>query len=119
MDALQRAITRAPEAAKNHSKDAVSKSTFAIFSRMQVRSSDGPYSRGGIRMGMRWSAPGLTGNITIDAGAYYWKYVEYGTVHMKAKPFVRPSTEEEANTFIRRMQDFGMTLDRLWGGGTL
>lgn len=121
MDALQRAITKAPEAAKNHAKDAVSKSTFAIFSRMQSRWTGGPYSVGGLRLGMRWSAPGLTGRITIDQGSFYWKYLEYGTVKMRAKPAIRPSTEEESGTFIKRMESFGQKLERDWsnGGGVL
>jgi phage protein, HK97 gp10 family len=121
MEALQRAITNAPDAAKRHSQDAVSRSTFAIFNRMQSRATGGPYSTGGLRMAMRWSAPGLTGRVTIDPGAFYWKFLEYGTVHMTARPFIRPSTEEESGTFIRRMQDFEAKLERDWssGGGIL
>jgi phage protein, HK97 gp10 family len=112
MEALQRAITDAPDQAKAHSQDAVSKSTFAVFSKMQARA---PHDTGGLRMAMRWSAPGLTGRITIDAGAFYWRFLEYGTVKMTARPFIRPSTEEESSNFIRRMQDFGNKLERSWG----
>lgn len=121
MEALQRAIVNAPEAAKNHSKDAVSRSTFAIYNKMRARWSGGPYSTGGLVLALGWSAPGLTGRITIGPGAFYWRFLEYGTVHMKAKPAIRPSTEEESTTFIKRMQDFGDKLERDWssGGGLL
>ncbi len=111
MEALQRAITNAPELAKNHAKDAVSRSTFAVYNRMRSRA---PRDTGGLQMEIRWTAPGLTGRITID-GAFYWKYLEYGTVKMTARPFIRPSTEEESNNFIKRMQDFGSKLERSWG----
>jgi HK97 gp10 family phage protein len=115
MEALQRAIVRAPEMAKNHSKDAASRSTFAIYNRMTAHA---PRRTGGLILGIRWKAPGLTGSITID-GAPYWRFLEYGTVHMRARPFIRPSTEAESDTFIRRMRDFGDRLERDWSSGSL
>jgi HK97 gp10 family phage protein len=119
MDELQRAITNAPDAAKRHSQQAVSRSTFAIFSRIQAWAS-AHRRTGGLLMGINWKAPGLTGSVTID-NAFYWRFLEYGTVNMKARPGVRPAAEQESETFIRRMQDFGDKLERDWssGGGLL
>lgn len=117
MAALQRAITEAPDSAKAHSKDAVSKSTFAIFSRIQAWA-NAHRRTGGLSLGIRWKAPGLTGTISIDPGSFYWIFLEYGTVHIRARPGVRPAVESESNNFIRRMQDFGRKLERDWSSGS-
>lgn len=35
--------------------------------------------------------------------AFYWKYLEYGTVNMSAKPFLRPTAEALKEDHHRRM----------------
>lgn len=42
--------------------------------------------------------------LTVEGGAngpsYYWKYVEHGTVKMRAQPYMAPAAEEKENEAI-------------------
>lgn len=41
----------------------------------------------------------------VTAGeAYWWRFLEYGTMHMPAEPFVRPAVDQQAN---RAAEDLG------------
>jgi HK97 gp10 family phage protein len=39
-------------------------------------------------------------NMGIRIGAYYWPFVNYGTVHQEAQPFVEPALESGRRGFI-------------------
>lgn len=43
---------------------------------------------------------GLIASRGINIGAPYWVYVEYGTVHMSAQPFVTPAMESIRDGFV-------------------
>lgn len=43
---------------------------------------------------------GLVASRGINIGAPYWIFVEYGTVHMSAQPFVTPAMENVRAGFI-------------------
>lgn len=45
----------------------------------------------GVRSGKRYRNQGKKGNRSQDA--YYWRWVEFGTVKMSARPFLRPAFE--------------------------
>jgi HK97 gp10 family phage protein len=44
-----------------------------------------------VRHGKKYRKQGKNGNLSQDA--WYWRFVEFGTVKMAAKPFLRPAFE--------------------------
>ncbi|MBP8101801.1 MAG: hypothetical protein KDG56_14715 [Ottowia sp.] len=44
-----------------------------------------------VRQGKQYRNQGKKGNLSQDA--WYWRFVEFGTVKMSAKPFLRPAFE--------------------------
>lgn len=60
----------------------------------------------------------LEGNAKGKQGAvddpYYWFFQEFGTVHMTAKPFLRPALEDHREEYIDSFRrGFGSRLERL------
>lgn len=56
----------------------------------------------GVRQGKKYQKQGKKGNLSQDA--FYWRFVEFGTAKMAAKPFLRPAFEakkEEAVSAIK------------------
>jgi HK97 gp10 family phage protein len=45
----------------------------------------------GVRHGKKYRKQGKKGTLSQDA--YYWRWVEFGTVKMRAQPFLRPAFE--------------------------
>jgi len=41
---------------------------------------------------------------TLEVGAEYGAYVEYGTRHMAAQPYLHPAYEEQRPRFLRAME---------------
>lgn len=41
---------------------------------------------------------------TEDPPTYYWRFVEFGTVHMSAKPFLRPALESSQGSAFNAVQ---------------
>jgi HK97 gp10 family phage protein len=111
MEALQRAIRTAPEAVKVGSQDAVAKTSFAVAQRAR---SLVPVATGTLKSLIASSIHGLAGRVGFsdDQRAFYWRFVEYGTVKMSARPFMRPAAEAEERDFIERMRAVGTRLER-------
>lgn len=116
MDALKRAITESPKELKRWSSDAVRQSTWAIADKMRRRV---PVGETGTLLGaIEAKVPvqtGLTANVNINGDAFYWRFLEYGTVKMAARPFARPAAEEESNAYIGRFTEVGRKLEQFWG----
>ena len=116
MDALKRAIRESPKELKRWSSDAVRQSTWSIADKMRRRV---PVNEGTLLGAIDARVPtqtGLTGSVDIGREGYYWRFLEYGTVKMPARPFVRPSAEEESNAYVSRFEDVARKLERFWGG---
>ena len=64
-----------------------------------------PELTGRLKNAITWkSRPrSLSAIVGIDASAFYWKYLEYGTVKMGARPFMRPAAEAMAADHDQRM----------------
>ena len=89
MEALQRAIVEAPKETKRGCSDAVRQTTWGIADKMRKRV---PVRTGTLLTSIEARVPvqtGLTGRVEIDGDAYYWRFLEYGTVNMAARPFIR------------------------------
>jgi HK97 gp10 family phage protein len=117
MDALKRAVTEAPQELRRHGSDAVRDTTNAVADRMRRRVS--AFSKTGtLLQEIEAKVPvrsGLMGTVSIGPDAFYWRFIEYGTRYLAARPFVRPSTEEEADPYIGRWQEVARKLERWWG----
>lgn len=60
-----------------------------------------------VRQGKQYRNQGKRGNLSQDA--WYWRFVEFGTVKMSAKPFLRPAFEgkkmEAVDAIKRRLAE--------------
>lgn len=110
-EALQRVLKKSPEIVLEHAKGAVSASTFSVASRMKATA---PRLTGQLRNAISAKSPGLTGRVLIGPEAFYWRFLEYGTVKMAARPFIRPAGEAEEPVYIQRMRGIGPKLEREW-----
>lgn len=111
MEALQRAIVAQPVRVKAYASDAVSASTFAIAQRMRATV---PVRSGVLKSQITpiVGRASLSARIEIAPEAFYWRFVEYGTVRVGARPFIRPAADQESTTFIGRIRDIGEKLER-------
>lgn len=57
-----------------------------------------PVDTGALRASIRAVAEGL--KITLSAGKFYAKFVEFGTRYMRAQPFLRPAIYRWATDFF-------------------
>lgn len=48
-----------------------------------------------VRQGKKYRKQGKKGNLSQDA--WYWRFVEFGTVKMSARPFLRPAFDVKKN----------------------
>ncbi len=109
-EATKRAFANAPDAVKAAAGDVVAKSAFAVAQRMR---SLVPVRTGNLKRRITSAATGLNGRVGFsDADAFYWRFVEFGTVRVPARPFVRPAAEAESDAFVRGMQGIGPRLER-------
>lgn len=51
-----------------------------------------------VRHGKKYRKQGKKGNLSQDA--WYWRFVEFGTVKMSAQPFLRPAFELQKNNAV-------------------
>lgn len=58
----------------------------------------------GARHGKKYQNQGKKGNLSQDA--FYWRFVEFGTVKMQSKPFLRPAFEAKKNDAIEAMRTY-------------
>jgi HK97 gp10 family phage protein len=117
VEALQRAITAAPEAVARMTADVMAKTAFAIAQRAKVLV---PVRTGTLQRAIVSSATARSGRVGLEAGSpakRYWHMVEHGTVKMSAHPYFRPAADAEEPMFIRRIQDISTTLERGFASG--
>lgn len=58
----------------------------------------------GVRHGKRYRKQGKKGNRSQDA--YYWRWVEFGTVKMSARPFLRPAFEANKEKAVQVIGEY-------------
>lgn len=108
MDGLIRALRETPDVVKEELKHAVTTTVFAIAQRMRATA---PRDSGVLLRSISTSTRGLTGRVEIGVDAFYWPYIEFGTVKMQARPFIRPSAEMESSAFEQRLRDIARTIE--------
>ena len=115
MEALQRALSSAPDAVNDRAADAVTKTAFAIAQRARALV---PVVSGTLK-GAIAPAPasstkaGPTGRVGLNSkDAYYWKFVEFGTRRHPARPFFRPAADAEGDDYVARIRAIGPAIER-------
>lgn len=106
---LREALTRGSDSLRQKATAAVVTSTFSATSRMRLSA---PRDTGTLQRAIDGSTSGLSGRVTIDDSAYYWRMVEFGTIYQNAQPFIRPTAELERPDFERRMEDVAQQVAR-------
>lgn len=99
----QRALKQLPEFAKLQAQEAMNVTAFTI-----VRQAARRVKRrtGRLQSAITWAARprSVTAVVGVDASkAFYWKYLEFGTVKMKERPFLRPAAEAEKSAHEQRL----------------
>ncbi len=106
-----RAISRLPEYVKGEVQIAATQTTVAIATRAAVlapRSKDGSHGHppGFLATQIGWAASkGISAIVGVTRKAFYWKFLEYGTVKEQARPFFRPAADEERPRHLQRVKD--------------
>lgn len=109
---LQKALARAPEVARVHASSAVAASTFAIANKARTLA---PRDTGKLKESIDAvrTVSSLNGRVGLtNTDVYYWRFVEFGTKNMAARPFFRPAAEEERDVFVQRMRAIGPQMER-------
>ena len=56
-----------------------------------------------VRHGKKYRNQGKKGNLSQDA--WYWRFVEFGTRKMRARPFLRPALEAKRRDAVQAMKE--------------
>ena len=56
-----------------------------------------------VRHGKKYRKQGKKGNLSQDA--WYWRFVEFGTRKMRARPFLRPALEAKRREAVQAMKE--------------
>ena len=109
----RQAFVKAPALFKVHASSVVAVTTFAIAQRARALV---PVGEGNLKAAIEGSKPtagGLIGKVgTSTKDVYYWRFVEFGTKHMTARPFFRPAAELESRLYVERLRAIGPRIER-------
>lgn len=66
-----------------------------------------------LRVAIRKTAGAVSGRVVINAKAFYWRFVEFGTKHAAAHPFITPAVESRQEEAAQEVIDaFSRSLDK-------
>lgn len=102
MQECNRALRRLPDFAQAEAQKTIDTTAFQIA---RLAASKAPFRFGTLKGAITWkSRPrSLSAVVAVDGDAFYWKYFEYGTVNMGARPMFRPAAEAMAGDHDQRM----------------
>ena len=110
MDLLQRRLELAPNVVKHHVSIAVGISAVRVAQRARELA---PEDTGLLKREIR--SEHVDGSLEAGVGvsklAWYWGFLEFGTVKMSARPFFRPAAEEGQAQFIQEIADSGQDIE--------
>lgn len=105
-----RALRRLPEAAKANAQHTMDVTAFHVAreaSLLAPRSKTGTHGHaaGFLAASIHWeSRPrSLSAVVGIAAAAFYWKFLEFGTRYITARPFLRSSADANREDHRRRL----------------
>jgi HK97 gp10 family phage protein len=107
-----RALRRLPPVAKDESQTVMDVTAFHVSTAASAkapRSADGSHGRkpGFLAASIKWASRprSLSAVVGVSSDAFYWKFLEYGTRYLSARPFFRPAADENRADHQRRMVD--------------
>lgn len=56
-----------------------------------------------LKSSISWARRKLSAVVGVFADAFYWKFLEYGTVKMQSRPFLRPAAVAQEAEHERQM----------------
>ena len=122
-DALKAAIQRNPELVRSHMSTVIARTATAVAQRARASA---PVATGALRQSIGASSRGLSGRVDVAAGTIqgqrpelYWRFIEYGTVKMPARPLFRAATEAEFPFLEQRVRAIVPLLERDFSAGRL
>lgn len=97
-----RALRALPEYVRVDVQQVIDVSAFHVWQAMRGRARR---LTGRLIDAIKWASRprSLSAVVGVEAVAFYWKYLEYGTVKMAAKPFARPAAESQKPDHERRL----------------
>lgn len=116
LDALKAAVSRCPDIVRTHMADVIQTTAFSVAQRAR---SLAPVDTGALKSAIESTARGLSGRVGLRAGfingrrpEMYWRFVEYGTVRVPARPLFRAATESESPVFEQRIRGIVPKIER-------
>lgn len=125
LDSLQRAMREQPARVRAGLQDLVAATSFAIAQRARANV---PVDTGAYKAAITTTnVSGLSGGVVIGSGVIrgrrpevYWRFVEFGTVHVPARPALRDAAQGEIQDVEARVQHLADAIERdLSSGGAL
>lgn len=116
-----RALKRLPEFAREDVQPVMDVTAFNIARNAQARVNR---RTGFLANRIRWTSRprSMSAVVGVAPEAYYWKFLEYGTVRMDAAPFMRPAAEAEQSThgaaMVRALEKANARMERSAGSVT-
>lgn len=98
-----RALQRLPDHVREQSQQTIDTTAFHIARDASRRA---PRRSGTLKGAIVWrSRPrSVSAVVGVESDAFYWKFLEYGTVTMEARPMFRPAAEALASDHDQRMR---------------
>lgn len=117
LNALQKALTAQPALVKAHLQGVIQTTSFSIAQRIRATV---PVDTGAYHDAIEVTpVSGLTGGVYIRPGVIkgrrpevYWRFVEFGTVHVPASPAIRPATQDELPEVEARVTAMATDIER-------
>ncbi len=116
MGAAIRQFRKAPGVARTYLAQAVQVTEISARSKVAAAA---PRRTGALAHAVTSRSTGLKASISIEGGeiygqtpSVYWRFVEFGTSRVPARPFIRASADAEQNPFIDRVKQAGARMER-------
>lgn len=102
-------LRKLPDATKVAAQQVMDVTAFQVMSRAK---SLVPVSTGVLKRGIQWKSRPATVSAVVGVtesalygrfDPFYWKFVEYGTVRVPARPFMRPAAQAAEGDHERRL----------------
>lgn len=97
-------LRRLPAAAKAAAQQVMDVTAFQVARAAEARA---PRDTGRLKGSIAWESRPRSTKAVVgvrDPQAYYWKYIEYGTVKMQARPMFRPAAMSVEREHERRLE---------------
>jgi HK97 gp10 family phage protein len=95
-------LKQAIRIAYNRQESTPSRAVYHVFVSMRVRKVGAAYAMGG-RAIKKLKAKGNQGS--VSGAAYYWRFIEFGTTKMSAKPFMRPAFDSTGGQAVETIKN--------------